>query len=104
MARKSKRMTLAYGEGTLHQRTDGLWVGAIEAGVSETGKRRRITVSSMDKDEAYAKLLRKRQLLEAEGVTEAARTSPTVQTWSEQWLTDIKRHDAPQEYSSASPG
>lgn len=52
----------------------------------------------MNKDEAYAKLLRKRQLLEAEGVAEAARTSPTVQTWSEQWLADIKGHDAPQGY------
>ena len=98
MARKSRKMTLAYGEGTLHQRSNGLWVGAIEAGVSETGTRRRITVSSMDKDAAYDKLLRKRQLLEAEGVAEAARTSPTVQAWSEQWLADIKGRDAPQGY------
>lgn len=42
--------------------------------------------------------MRKRQILEAEGIAAAARVSPTVREWSDQWLTDIRPHNAPQGY------
>lgn len=62
MARKIKSYELPYGEGSIHQRaSDGIWIGTIEVGWTSTGTRRRITVSSRDKDTAWGKLIRRRR-------------------------------------------
>lgn len=92
MARK--KYTIEHGGGSFYQRADGIWVGAIQAGWSETGARRRITVSSRDKDKAWDKLTAARRSLALTG--EVGKTSITVKSWVDQWLTIGKATDKPQ--------
>ena len=42
--------------GSLYQRKDGMWVGSVDMGLNEQGKRYRKTVSSKDRATAQAKL------------------------------------------------
>jgi integrase len=66
MARSRKRR--GRGEGSVFQRADGKWVGAISGGYDAAGKRRRSKVIGDSKQEVVARLdeLRKRQGLPAE--------------------------------------
>jgi 5-methylcytosine-specific restriction endonuclease McrA len=42
--------------GSVYQRKDGMWVGSVELGLNENGKRVRRTVSSKDREMAEAKM------------------------------------------------
>ena len=78
---------LPYGEGSFYySQGRGLWVGTLEAGVSERGKRRRITVSHRDEDLAWDKLQTKRKVLLTQGRAAALKGSKSVQAWTEDWL------------------
>lgn len=81
----------ANGEGTVTQRGNGLWIGRIEGGEdSNTGKRRRIQVTSMDHDVLLTKLVAAKASLAEFGYV--ADPKVTVRGWTETWLTDIADH------------
>lgn len=88
-----------YGSGGLSQRADGLWVGTIEAGWTETGTRRRVTVSSRNRDHAAKKLRDKRLLLERAG-QQQVNTRATVKTWAGDWLPIQERRLRPNSYNA----
>lgn len=82
MARRTYK--LAHGEGTFYRRQGGQWVGSLQAGWSERGTRKRITVTSRDKAAAWDKLMAAKKQLAITGTV--ATTSPTVKAWSADWL------------------
>lgn len=60
----SRGHQLPFGQGSFYFReADQRWVGTVEAGRTERGTRRRITVTDRDEDAAWAKL--QRRLVEA---------------------------------------
>ena len=82
-----KRHRLDHGEGSFYYATaSGRWVGTLEAGVNERGKRRRIVVTDKDENAAWDKLRVKRKILELEGRAAALKGSQTVQAWVNDWL------------------
>jgi len=84
MAEKKRRQ---YGTGGVTQRADGLWIGRIEAGVSATGTRRRLTVTAATKAECLRRLKEKQRQVAAEGLpVEGIGTTVTVKAWGESWL------------------
>lgn len=89
-----------YGGGSVYQRaSDGLWVGTIEAGWTEGGKRRRITVSGRTKQQAQKKLRDRKAAIEREGdAGTSVRT--TVKAYADQWLDDTKSVLAPNAWSA----
>ena len=92
-----KKYTVPHGEGSFYRRgSDGRWVGVIDAGWTERGTRRRIQVSSRDKDAAWDKLVSARKRIALDGAAAVVAQSPTVKAWAEQWLSMIREHDAPQ--------
>lgn len=74
------------GEGTLYQRGDGMWVGAVEIPTSD-GRRRRRTVSARKRADAAAKLRKLVTQIEQGAVPTA--NSTTVQAWTDYWLKSI---------------
>lgn len=89
------------GSGSLYQRaSDGIWVGTIEAGWTETGARRRVTVSDKTQAGARRKLRDKRAAIERDGLpTVGARV--TVKAWAEEWLSQVERTMRPGSFATA---
>lgn len=77
-----------YGSGSISQRSsDGRWIGAIMAGWTAKGTRRRITVTGKTEAEVKRKLAEKQREIARNGVpAEGASTRTTVKAWSEKWL------------------
>lgn len=75
------------GAGTLTQRSDGLWIGRVDAGWTPQGTRRRMTVSSRSKAECQRKLRDLIRKVNAGEVAATASTRITVKAWSDTWLT-----------------
>ncbi|QPK81155.1 site-specific integrase [Schaalia sp. ZJ405] len=99
---RRKKYELTHGEGSFYLRaSDGMWVGVLEAGVNSKGKRRRITVSSKDKDRAWEKLVAKRKEIAAgEYTAEGVRANMTVEKWAEQYLAMKEKTLRPRSYTS----
>jgi integrase len=74
------------GDGSLFQRTDGVWIGAVEI-PSTDGKRRQRRVSSKDRNVCIEKLKKLRRDVEDGKIAVTANT--TVQKWLHRWLTEI---------------
>lgn len=74
------------GEGGLYQRSDGMWVGAVDLGFVG-GKRVRKTVSSKSYDVAHKKLSALKRTLSDHGSVPDAHTS--VETWLKHWLVSV---------------
>jgi integrase len=74
------------GDGSLHQRADGMWIGSVDLGKDGSGKRRRRTVSSADYPAAVVKM---RALLRArdDGALPTERSTTTA--WLTRWLEEI---------------
>lgn len=90
---RPKKYELPHGEGSFFQRADGIWVGRIEAGFSSRGTRRRIQVTSKDKETAWTKLLAKRKEIMLNGLTpEGIRAGATVESWISDWI-NRRQHD-----------
>lgn len=87
MGRTIKPTRRGYREGSITQRPNGLWVGRIEAGEGPDGKRRQVTVTSMD----HAKLMEKFDKAKAEVKLFGYTSDPTatLTQWTEKWLTQI---------------
>src|SRR6478609_1129450 len=87
MPRPKKPARRAYGEGSVSQRPNGLWVGRVELPAGRNGERRQVTVTSMD----HATMLEKLERAKAEKILYGHTGNPTatVTQWSEKWLTEI---------------
>lgn len=89
-----------YGAGSIYRRkSDGRWIGTIEAGWTVTGTRRRITVSSDTEARCKVALRDRIRQLEDDGDTRADPRT-TVKTWAEDWLAIVVRDLAPLSYNS----
>lgn len=86
----SDKRRRAHGEGAVYQRSDGLWVAALDLGWID-GKRRRKVAYGKTEQEALAKRDELKQRLRL-GVDLSAR-SRTVAVWLREWLTEIKATD-----------
>lgn len=82
-----------YGTGSVHQRkSDGRWIGTVEAGWTARGTRRRPTVSAKTEAEAKRKLRDLQRQIAREGAPDAGVSSAeTVKTYAERWL--VARQD-----------
>lgn len=77
------------------------WIGVIEAGWNAQGKRRRLTVSSKNEDEAWQKLQAKRKQILIEGLpSEDVNTSMPVGKWCAEYLQVRKRELKPKPWGS----
>jgi integrase len=74
------------GEGGVHQRKDGLWVGTLDLGYRD-GKRRRKVVYAKTKTGAIRKLGKARTELAQHG--DLPTTGETVERWLRYWLEDL---------------
>ena len=77
----------ARGDGSLHQRADGLWIGRVELPRGPDGKRRSKTVSSRSFDTAATQLRKLRSDVDEGRI--AVTGSTTLEKWLERWLTEI---------------
>lgn len=87
-----------YGTGSVYQRkSDGLWIGTLEAGFTTSGRRRRVTVSAKTKGEAQRRLRDRRHQIEIHGATDLDPRA-TVKRWADQWLPEQGRTLRPSSY------
>lgn len=88
-----------YGAGSVYQRKDGMWIGALSAGWSDSGARRRITVSAKTEAEARIRLREKRRVLELAGDT-GVDVRATVRSWADEWLKIAERKQRPHTFNA----
>lgn len=100
MAKGSRRRQ--YGTGSVHQRrSDGRWIGTIEAGWTAAGTRRRITVSATSEAECRRRLATKQRQIARDGApAEGASARATVKAWSAIWLAELEHHARPRYYAT----
>lgn len=73
------------GTGAVYQNSRGQWVAAIEAGWTECGTRRRLTLKARTEAEVLTRLAEaQKRILTASPVTSFA--SATIKRWTDQWL------------------
>jgi len=88
-----------YGSGAVYQRkSDGMWVGTIEAGWTAKGTRRRLPVYGKTEAVVKRKLRDKRRDLE-EGTTSTSARA-TVKSWAEQWLPIAQKRLTPDSFTT----
>lgn len=97
-----KRHRLPHGQGSFYYRDrDGRWVGAVMAGWSRTGARRRIVITDKDEDKAWAKLQAKRKAILAEGIpAEGMGGNASVESWCKSRLERRKDELKPKPFIS----
>lgn len=85
----------------------GMWIGAIEAGSTSDGRRRRITVSvkstgvaRTDRAAVNKKLRDKRHAIETHGIPTASARA-TVKQWATVWLAEKQTKLSPRGYNAA---
>ncbi len=86
-----------YGSGSVYERSDGRWYGVIEAGWTERGTRRRITVSGKTEAAVKVRLRKKLAEIEANGITNV-NAKATVKQWADEWLTIRERTQRPKSW------
>ena len=72
------------GDGSIYQRNDGRWMGAVSLGLDHNGRRLRRTVSAKTKSEVSRRLRKLQSRLEANTV--AVDEDITVAKWCRVWL------------------
>lgn len=85
-----------YGQGTITQRSDGLWVAAISLGTGPDGKRLRPTVYAATREEAVEQL---RRLRETSGNALPDLGSETFGQYLHRWLAARKPSVRPNTYA-----
>ncbi|AAN07968.1 endonuclease [Mycobacterium phage Che9d] len=86
--KNKKRPPRAKGEGSIFQRSNGIWVGSIELGYDENGKRKQKRVYSKDYRTLVTKL--EEAKLEATDGINLDRTV-TVEKWLAYWLPHVHK-------------
>lgn len=74
-----------YGEGSIFQRKDGMWIGRLEHGWDANGRRRRVQVSAKTEPECKRRLVKKRRAIESGAAPELS-SRETVKSWADTWL------------------
>ncbi len=74
-----------YGSGSVYQRGDGRWIGALSVQSVGGGSRKRVTVSAMSEAEVKKKLRDRQRQIDREGVP-TARATMTVEKYATAWL------------------
>jgi integrase len=88
-----------YGTGSVyHRASDDRWIGAIQAGWTDKGTRRIITVSGRTRAEVLRKLRDKQRQIAKEGTPAPGSGRTTVKAWSEKWLTLHEKTVRPTSY------
>ena len=84
-----------YGTGGVYQRkSDGRWIGTIEAGYTAKGTRRRIPVTAKTEAECKKKLRDRIKDLDS-GVVTTVSPRTSVKAWSEIWLSRTEHNLRP---------
>lgn len=79
------------GSGSIYQNSRGQWVASMEAGWTERGTRRRITLKARTEDGVRARLIEVQRRIAAEGaITQSCRTV-TIKRWADHWLEQRQR-------------
>lgn len=78
------------GTGSIYQNSRGQWVASVEAGWTERGRRRRITLKARTEARVRARLEEAHRRLTVEGPTTSF-ASITVKRWADQWLAERQR-------------
>ncbi|WP_058120581.1 tyrosine-type recombinase/integrase [Actinobaculum massiliense] len=93
-----------YGTGSIYQRSDnGLWVGVVEAGWTEKGKRRRISVAAKTRRLAAQKLRALQHEIAKNGIpTEGTSRTITIKEFATAWLDRRKNNVTPSTYTADS--
>src|SRR3954463_16172856 len=86
--KKARKKRRGRGEGSVFEREDGLWVGSISLGLTESGKRSRKTVYGSTKREVMDKLDELRGDARAGNLPEAGKL--TVGQLLDRWLQSNK--------------
>lgn len=92
------------GTGSVYRNSRDQWVAAIEAGWTERGTRRRITLKGRTKAEVRARLAETRRQIAAEGAIAQTSSGITVKRWADQWLEQRQRIVRPGTYVSDRSG
>lgn len=92
------------GTGSVYQNSRGQWVASIEAGWTESGARRRITLKARTESAVRVRLAETQQRIAAEGSTTQACGSITVKRWADRWLEQRQRTVRPGTYVSDRSG
>ncbi len=74
------------GSGSIYQNSRGQWVATIEAGWTERGTRRRLTLKARTEAAIRVRLAEAQRRIAAEGLVTSFATI-TVKRWTDQWLT-----------------
>lgn len=93
---------LNYGEGSVFQRKDGRWIGTLEAGYTDKGTRRRVSVTASTEAACRRRLRDRRAELErlAGAAPSNAMRRKTVKAWTDEWLTQRAREKRPKTYAA----
>lgn len=86
------------GTGSIYQNSRGQWVASIEAGWTERGTRRRITLKAHTKAEVRIRLVEAQHRIAAEGHTAQTWGNITVKRWADRWLEQRQRIVRPGTY------
>ncbi|MBO0981603.1 site-specific integrase [Microbacterium sp. SD291] len=92
------------GTGSIYQNSRGQWVASIEAGWTERGVRRRITVKARTAVAVRQRLAEVQQRIAAEGPTAHMNGAITVKRWADRWLDQRQRVVRPGTYVSDRSG
>ncbi len=97
-------MPRSKGTGSIYQNSRGQWVAAIEAGWTQRGRRRRITLKARSEAAVRARLAEVQWRIAAEGPAAQTRGNITVKCWADQWLEQRQRIVRPGTYVSDRSG
>lgn len=89
-----------YGTGSVYRRGDGRFVGVVEAGYTERGTRRRITVTGKSEADVKTRLKERARQVKAEGVPAEVSNRTTVKGWSDTWLAMTQRTLRPKPWAT----
>lgn len=83
---------MAYGQGSIWRTKDGTWVGQVDLGSDDDGRRQRRRFKGSNRDEVLAKMgdLHSRR---RKGLPPPTTSRETVASWVEHWLGHIAIHE-----------
>ncbi len=92
------------GTGSVYRNARAQWAASIEAGWTERGTRRRMTLKARTEAAVRVRLAEAQRRIAAEGPTAQTCGSITVKRWADQWLEQRQRIVRPGTYVSDRSG